>query len=172
MSKKRKDKGSFGSSLEEVDANISAMEKERIDLAKKVNAGKASGKENKRFGQLDTELTEANKARSTFQKRISDIEKPTETTVNKNVVTGTPPKGKNTDGTVALDKDGKPKTTTDTPINPKTINGGRYDYKTNGYPEGTQCTGKFEADGKERLLYLPEYDNPEVKKRRQEIKAA
>ena len=94
MSKKRKDKGSFGSSLEEVDANISAMEKERIDLAKKVNAGKASGKENKRFGQLDTELTEANKARSTFQKRISDIEKPTETTVNKNVVTGTAPKGK------------------------------------------------------------------------------
>jgi hypothetical protein len=168
MSKKRKDKGSFGSSIEEVNANISAMEKERIALAKKVNAGKASNKENKRFGELDNELTEANKFRTTFQTPISDIQKPTTTTVDKNVVIGTPPEGKNPDGSVALDKTGKPKNTTNTPIDPRTTNGGRFDYKTNGYPEGTQGTGKFEADGKERLLYLPEYDDPEVKKRRQE----
>ena len=46
MAKKPKNKkGSFGSSLEEVDANISAMEKERIDLADKVNNFKASNKE-------------------------------------------------------------------------------------------------------------------------------
>ena len=69
MAKKR---NSFGGSLEEVDANISALNAERKAIADKINKGeKISGKENKRFSELDNTLTEANNARSSFVKETN-----------------------------------------------------------------------------------------------------
>jgi hypothetical protein len=61
------EKEKFGSSLQEVDQNIVSLEQERKNLADKANAGKLSRKENKRFSQLDEELTQANNYRTTFQ---------------------------------------------------------------------------------------------------------
>lgn len=67
MSKKRNSDGGFGSNIEEVDQNIQSLESERKDLADKINQGKVSGKESKRFDEIGNILVDANKFRSELQ---------------------------------------------------------------------------------------------------------
>jgi len=57
----------FGNSLESVNSKIAELEQERKDLADKVNAGNASRRENKRFGDLDGIIEQGNRFRTTFE---------------------------------------------------------------------------------------------------------
>ena len=57
----------LGNSLESVNSKIAELEQERKDLADKVNAGNASRRENKRFGDLDGIIEQGNRFRTTFE---------------------------------------------------------------------------------------------------------
>lgn len=81
----------FGKSLSEVNNSISKLEKERKSLADKANAGNLSRSENKRFGKLDSELTEANEFKTSFEPTPGANSPSNEFTIDKNTVIGTGP---------------------------------------------------------------------------------